>query len=615
MVKMGEMTDKMTGLYRKFSRMAAVSALTLLCVLTVSAQNSFTADAPAVVSTDEIFRVVFTATYESGKVSDFVPPSFEGLEVLAGPVSSTSTSFQSINGQSSTTHAHSYTYTVRAVQEGKVTIAPASVKIGKETYRTEPRTIEAVKGEVPDQGSAASGGQRQSAGEDLMLRMSVSKTRAVVGEPVIVTLKLYVQTSAISGFEDVRFPTFDGFWSQEIDAPQNIQFVRENYNGQVYNAALLRRYMLLPQQTGALTIDPSELVCLLQIRAESTGPRSIFDDFFSSYQTIRKRVTSDPVTVNVSALPSGAPASFTGGVGSFRMTAGFVSDSVSAHEATSLRVEISGTGNINMVDAPKMQFPADFEAYDIRKTENISTGASGASGTLTFEYPFIPRAPGVFDIDPVEFTYYDVQAGRYRTLSSGPLRLKVGEGTRTDAAVIPSGVSKRSVESLGEDIRFISTTPRLKKAGRMMVSSPAMLIIPIVIVLATAAVWVLLNRSIARRSDVAGTRNRKALKVARARLKNASVFLKQGLYSAFYEELHKALHGYISDKLMLPVADLTRERIGEELRSRGKDEAVIQALSDILDACEYARYAPASGSEAMEKHYEQAVKVISEIES
>ena len=603
------------GLYRVFGRTAAAAALTLLCVLTASAQNSFTADAPAVVSTDEIFRVVFTATYEGGKVSDFVPPSFEGLEVLAGPVSSTSTSFQSINGQSSTTHTHSYTYTVRAVQEGKVTLGAASVKIGKETYSTEPRTIEAVKGEVPDQGSAASGGQRQSAGEDLMLRMSVSKTRAVVGEPVIVTLKLYVQSSAISGFEDVRFPTFDGFWSQEIDAPQNIQFVRENYNGQVYNAALLRRYMLLPQQTGALTIDPSELVCLLQIRAESTGPRSIFDDFFSSYQTIRKRVTSEPVTVNVSALPAGAPASFTGGVGSFRLSAGFDSDSVAAHEATSLRMTITGTGNINLVEAPKVKLPADFEVYDVRKTENITTGASGSTGTLTFEYPFIPRAPGVFNIDPVEFTYYDIEAGRYRTLSSGPLRLKVGEGTRTDAAVIPSGVSKRSVESLGEDIRFISTVPRLKKAGRMMVGSPAMLIIPVAIVLAAAAVWILLSRSIARRSDVAGTRNRKAMKVARARLKNASAFLRQGLYSAFYEELHKALHGYISDKLMLPVADLTRERIGEELRSRGKDEAVIQELSDILDACEYARYAPASGSEAMEKHYEQAVKVISQIES
>ena len=605
----------MTGMYRKFSKMAAAAVSALLCALSASAQNSFTVDAPAVVSTDEIFRVVFTATYEGGKVSDFTPPSFEGLEVLAGPIPSTSTSFQSINGQSSTTHAHSYTYTVRAVQEGKVTLAPASVKIGKETYRTESRTIEAVKGEVPDQGSAASGSQRQSTGEDLMLRMSVSKTRAVVGEPVIVTLKLYVQTSAISGFEDVRFPTFDGFWSQEIDAPQNIQFVRENYNGKIYNAALLRRYMLLPQQTGALTIDPSELVCLLQVQAESSGPRSIFDDFFSSYQTIRKRVTSEPVTVNVSALPAGAPASFTGGVGTFRMSAGFSSDSVSAHEATSLKVEISGTGNINLIEAPKVQLPADFEAYDVRKTDDITTGASGSTGTLTFEYPFIPRAPGVFGIEPVEFTYYDIEAGRYRTLSSGPLRLKVGEGTRTDAAVIPSGVSKRSVESLGKDIRFISTVPHLKKAGRMMVSSPAMLIIPIVIVLATAAVWVILSRSIARRSDIAGTRNRKALKVARARLKNASAFLKQGLYSAFYEELHKALHGYISDKLMLPVADLTRERIGEELRSRGKDEAVIQELSDVLDACEYARYAPSSGSEAMEKHYQQAVKVISEIES
>ena len=601
-----------TGFYRKFSMTAAAAVIALMCAYAAAAQNSFTVDAPAVVSTDEIFRVVFTATYESGKISDFTPPSFEGFEVLAGPVQSTSTNYQNINGQSSTTHTRSYTYTVRVVQEGKVTVPSASIKIGKDTYTTDPKTVEAVKGQVPDGGSSSAG---QRAGDDLRLRVSVSKTRVVVGEPVIVTLKLYVQSSAISGFEDVRFPTFDGFWSQEIDAPQNIQFVRENYDGQIYNAALLRRYMLLPQQTGTLTIEPSELVCLLQIQAEQTGPRSIFDDFFSSYQTIRKRVASEPVTINVSALPAGAPASFTGGVGSFRLSAGFDSDSVAAHEATSLKITISGTGNINLVDAPKVRLPADFESYDVRKTENITTGASGSTGTLTFEYPFIPRAPGTFDLEPVEFTYYDIDAGRYRTLSSGPLSLKVGEGTRTDAAVIPSGVSKRSVESLGEDIRFISTTTNLRKAGRMMVSSPAMIIIPTVILLAAAAVWVLLTRSIVRRSDVAGTRNRKAMKVARARLKNASAFLRQGLYGAFYEELHKALYGYISDKLMLPVADLTRERIGEELRARGKDEAVIQELSDILDACEYARYAPASGSEAMEKHYQQAVKVISQIES
>ena len=591
---------------------AACLALALAGALSAVAQNSFTVSVPEVVSTDEIFQVMFTATYESGKVSDFAPPAFEGFEVLAGPVSSTSTSIQSINGKTSTTRTQSYTYTVRLTQEGKVTVGPASVKIGKETYSTESRTVEAVKGQVP----SGSGGSAAAAGEDLMLRLSVSKSRAVVGEPIIVTMKLYVQSSAISGFEDVRFPTFDGFWSQEIDAPQNIQFSRENYGGQVYNAALLRRYMLLPQQTGRLSIDPAELVCLLQVRSEPTGPRSIFDDFFDSYQTIRKRVSSDPVTIEVSALPAGAPASFAGGVGSFRLAAGFDADSVAAHEATSLKVVISGTGNINLVETPKVSLPSDFESYDVRKTENISTGASGASGTVTFEYPFIPRAPGVFDIAPVEFTYYDIEAGRYRTLSSGPLSLRVGEGTRTDAAVMPSGPGKRSVESLGEDIRFIAASPaRLRKAGGLLVDSPAMYIVPLLIVLLTAGTWVMLSRSIARRSDIAGTRNRKALKVARARLKNASAFLKQNLYSAFYEELHKAIHGYISDKLMLPVADLTRDRIGEELRSRGKDEAVIKELFDVLDACEYARYAPASGSEAMEGHYQQAVKVISEIES
>ena len=591
---------------------AACLALALAGALSAVAQNSFTVSVPEVVSTDEIFQVMFTATYESGKVSDFAPPAFDGFEVLAGPVSSTSTSIQSINGKTSTTRTLSYTYTVRLTQEGKVTVGPASVKIGKETYTTESRTVEAVKGQVP----SGSGGNAAAVGEDLMLRLSVSKSRAVVGEPIIVTMKLYVQSSAISGFEDVRFPTFDGFWSQEIDAPQNIQFSRENYGGQVYNAALLRRYMLLPQQTGRLSIDPAELVCLLQVRAEPTGPRSIFDDFFDSYQTIRKRVSSDPVTIEVSALPAGAPASFAGGVGSFRLAAGFDADSVAAHEATSLKVVISGTGNINLVETPKVSLPSDFESYDVRKTENISTGASGASGTVTFEYPFIPRAPGVFDIAPVEFTYYDIEAGRYRTLSSGPLSLRVGEGTRTDAAVMPSGPGKRSVESLGEDIRFIAASPaRLRRAGGLLVDSPAMYIVPLLIVLLTAGTWVMLSRSIARRSDIAGTRNRKALKVARARLKNASAFLKQNLYSAFYEELHKAIHGYISDKLMLPVADLTRDRIGEELRSRGKDEAVIKELFDVLDACEYARYAPASGSEAMEGHYQQAVKVISEIES
>ncbi|HIZ85106.1 MAG TPA: BatD family protein [Candidatus Coprenecus stercoravium] len=579
--------------------------------MSAAAQSSFTADVPAVVSLGEEFRVVFTATGD-GKVSDFKAPAFSGFEVLAGPLQSTSSSFQMINGKTTQSRSNSYTFVLRTSEKGKFVIEPASVRIGKETFNTDPAAVEVIEGAVGNE-QAVSGTR---AGDDLMLRMSVSKTSAVVGEPIVVTLKLYVQNSAIGGFEDVRFPSFDGFWSQEIDAPQNIQFVRENYDGQVYNSALIRRYMLLPQQTGKITVEPAEIVCLVRERVQSSGSRSIFDDFFDSYRTIRKRVATKPVVIDVAPLPAGVPASFTGGVGEFRMTAAFSSDSVDAHEAASLRVTVSGAGNINLISAPEVRLPADFESYDVKKTENITTGTSGASGTVTFEFPFIPRVPGVFETAPVELSYYDIKSGRYRTLSSGPLVLKVGQGSQDVSAVVPSGVSKQSVRSLGEDIRFIETSQAgLRRAGKLLVDTPVIYIVPAVILLLTAAAWMMLGRMAVRRADVAGTRNRKALKVAKARLRSASIYLKQNLPGAFYEELHKAVGGYISDKLMLPASELSRDRIEEELRSRNKDENVIKELFELMDACEYARYAPAEGSDAMDRHYRQAAKIISEIES
>lgn len=595
---------------RIINRTLFILVCAVLGTVTAVAQNSFTVDVPAVVSSDEDFKVVFTATGDA-QVTAFKAPSFEGFEVLAGPLESSSSSFQMVNGKTTQSRSRIYTYMIRPTAVGKYRIGQASVKIGKETYTTEAADVEVVKGAAP-----ASQGTASRAGDDIMLRMTVSKTRAVVGEPITVTLKLYVKNSAISGFEDIRFPSFDGFWSQETDAPQNISFVRENYDGQVYNAALLRRYMLLPQQTGSMTIDPAELVCLVQVRSQPSASRSIFDDFFDTYQTVRKRVSSSPVRIEVSPLPSGAPASFTGGVGSFRLSAAFSSDSVSAHEAASLKVVISGTGNINLITTPEVRLPSDFESYDVKKTENVSAGDAGASGSIAFEYPFIPRVPGEYEIAPVEFSYYDIASGRYRTLSSGPLKLKVGQGQSTDAAVVSSGVGKQSVKSLGEDIRFIAASSSgLRKEGRLLVDTPAMYVVPIVILLSVAGVWIYLERSAARRRDVAGSRNRKAMKVAKARLRNASAFLKQNLYTAFYEELHKAIEGYISDKLMLPVSDLSRDRIDEELRAKGKNETVIKALFEVLDACEYARYAPSSGSDAMEAHYRQAEKVISDIES
>lgn len=583
--------------------------------------NTFGVNAPEVVSSDEIFRLVYVAS-GSGKVSDFSAPDFEGFDVLAGPISSSSTSIQIINGKRSTNREESFTYTLRPLSEGKFTIGSASVKIGSKRYESGSVNIEVVKAEERQDDDASGTGDNYgnrssgtvSAGKDLMMKIDVSKRNVVKGEPIIATLKLYLQNSSLSGFEDVKFPTFNGFWSQEIETPQQIEFRRENLNGRVYNAALLRKYMLIPQQSGKIVIDPAEIVCLVQVQ-DNTPSRSIFDDFFGSFQTIRQRVVSDPVTINVSPLPSPAPASFKGGVGDFSMKVALSVDSIKAHEAASLKITVSGKGNINMIEAPSVTLPPDFEAYDVKKNDDISASAAGSSGSRVFEYPFIPRSPGEFVIPSIQFTYYDIRNGKYKTLASEELPIKVIPGENISAAVVAGSPGKQLVKTIGEDIRFISTSSsRTVKEKPFIVSSYVLYLLYAVIIVLFFVISYILKKNIVMKNDVAGTKNRKAKKVARNRLKLAETFLKQNLYSAFYEELHKAVDGYISDKLMLPPADMTREKISEELKARGKEECT-EDLFALLDACEYARYAPSSGSEAMGNHYNSAVKIISEIES
>lgn len=594
----------------------AVLSFLLFCGMTVAAQSQFVLEAPSVVAADEMFRIVYTATSED-KISDFsAPVSFEGFEVLAGPVSSTMSQTEIINGKMTRSRSQSYTYTIRPVGTGKFTLPSATIKIGKKTVTSNTVQVEVVKSsDAASSGKGSATGQRQpAAGNDLKLVLTIDKSKAVIGEPVIATLKLYVKQSDIGGFEDVRFPTFNGFWSQEIEAPQNIAFQRENYNGEVYDAALLRKYMLLPQQAGKIAIAPAELVCLVRVRS-NVPSSSIFDDFFDSYQTVRKRLHSENVTVEVSELPNGTPASFNGAVGQFSMEVVDGSREMKAHEAGSVKVRISGSGNINLINAPKVLFPSDFEVYDMKKTDNITSSVSGMSGSITYEFPFIPRVPGEYTLPPVEVSFFDIKSRNYRTLLAPPIKIKVNEGEQNDALVVASGNVKQSVKNLGEDIRYISVSSSgLHKTGVYMIVSVWLYVAVVVVIALFVAVWFLLRRRIVMMGDTMGTKNRKALKVARMRLKKAGEFLKQNQYASFYEELHKALDGYISDKFMLPVAELSRERIAEELAVRRKDESVVKALSDILDACEYARYAPSAGTQAMEEHYNAAVNVISEIE-
>ena len=602
-------------------RKLLISLILLLSVSLVYAQTSIQVQAHKVVSIDEQFNVTFVI--EGAKPTDFSWEPGADFDLIWGPQQGRSTSVQIINGQRTESSQTTYSYILRPLKEGRFTLAEASAKVkGNEIY-SNPHTIEVVSSRSSS-GQSSQSSQNQSSrpqaqqgnisDSDLFLRLSLNRSDVVVGEPITATIKLYQRVN-ISGFEGVSFPSFNGFWSQEIEAPSNIEFQRETYDGQIYNAAVLRKFLLIPQHQGKLNIDPAELVCLVSVRV-SSGGNSIFDGFFDEYRNVRKKVQTKPVTVNVSALPAGAPASFAGGVGEFSVSADVSKDSIKTHEAASLVVTVTGRGNVALLEAPKVSFPPDMEVYDTKVTSNIAPG--GMSGTRKYEYPFIPRSHGDFVIEPIKYSYYDVNQKKYVTLETQPIALTVLKGNETgsSASVVIPGSSQKDVKDLDSDIRYINVkNPLLVAKGHFLVGSGLFWIIVTLLVAASAALWLLLRRMAARRADVAGMKNRKATKMAMKRLQLAGTFLKQNLYTAFYEELHKALLGFIADKLMIPAAELSKDKISDALKGGNVPQDYINAFVGILDACEFARYSPSTGNDAMTAHYAAAADVISAIDS
>ena len=602
----------------------ALTLLLLAAALAAFAQSSIQVDVHNIVGLDERFNVTFTIEGEHAP-SGFEWAPTDDFQLVWGPQKGSSTSIRIVNGKTTKTSQTTYTYILMPRRTGSFTLPAANAKIKGNTITSGPFGVEVVEnGQAAAQsGAAAPSGTGQGRGAnrdgDIFLRFTLSRSSAVVGEPITATLKLY-QRANIAGFEGARFPSFNGFWSQETEAPSNIEFRREQVGDKIYDSAVLRRYVLIPQQAGTLTIDPAELVCLVNVQKSASGGGSIFDSFFEDpYVTVRKRVTSAPATVRVSPLPAGAPASFGGGVGDFKLSAKFSKDGIQAHEAASWVVTLSGSGNVSLLEAPKLVLPPDFELYDTKAVQH--TDKSGVSGSKSFEFPFIPRSHGDFVVGPVQYTYYSVKEGRYVTLSSDTLRLSVAKGVG-GAASLPDGagtltVDRKGVRTLGEDVRFIRTA-KPSFAGhshRFFVGEPLYWILLLLLSLAAFAAWLLLRKAAARRADVAGTRHRKATKMALRRLRLSESFLKQNLYTAFYEELHKALLGFVSDKLMMDMAEQSKDNIAAALGERGVAPALVDEFTGLLDACEYARYAPDAGHEAMNAHYETAVRVISAIDS
>lgn len=612
-------------------KLFCIVAFLLTAIFQMSAQNVIRVEAPDVVAVNEQFNVTFIIEGEKSP-SDFQWSSGDDFQLVWGPQKGSSSSIQIINGKRSSSHQTTFTYILIPKATGTFQLPVATALLSGDRISSTQASIQVVSdGASSSQSSGKNGGKSSGGGQtsstgsgeissnDLFMRLSLSRTEVVIGEPITATLKIY-QRANVVGFENAKFPTFNGFWSQETYVPNNIEFKRESLDDKIYNTAVLRTYVLIPQQSGTITIDPAELVCLVNIRTAPSTSNSLFDSFFQDeYRTIRKRVTTPAVKVKVNPLPAGQPASFGGGVGNFGISARLTTDNLKTHDAASLIITVSGRGNVALLEEPKVNFPPDFEIYDTKTTENTDKSNGGTSGSKSFEYPFIPRSHGDFTIDPVEYSYYDVNAGKYVTLRTEPLHVKVAKGKGGDSTpvtTVNSGVERKDVKSLADDIRFIFTgKPGLSGSGSFFVGSVFFWILLALMILGATSVYLAFRKVAAMRADVAGTKNRRATKMAQKRLKLAGEYLDKNLYTAFYEELHKALIGFVSDKLNMDMSEISKDNIASALTEGGVSEEQTKAFTDLLDACEFARYSPDGGNEAMRSHYDAALKVISSIDS
>lgn len=603
--------------------------LSVLCALTAfpafsAGKVTFEANSPLMVAVGEAFRVEFTLT-ASPDDNSFTPPDFKGFDVVAGPVLSTGRQYSSVNGVSSGwVTMCTITYVLVAQEAGVYTVGAAEISSDGKSYRTSPLQIEAVqesgtnvreRNDAQEQQQRAEGAQERVGKDDILLRAVVSRTSVFKGEPLRVAFKLY-QRVDIVGFDGAKFPSFNGFWAQELD-DGNARRQRETLDGKVYETVVVKEYLLYPQQSGTLTIEPAEVTAVAQVVVQNRSRG--FDPFGGpEVYNVRRTVSTPRIEIAVKELPAGAPASFNGAVGRFTMETKLPSEQLTANSAATYVVRIAGTGNLNFVQAPKLTLPASFEQYDVSTIEQIKASASGASGYRQFEYPFIARAEGDYTVEPVEFTYFSLEQQKYVTISSKELNLVVApdaKGSDGESYVVRKGLSKEDVKLLGQDIRFIRMgTPGIRVVGAPFLFSGGYFAVLGLLLLLFAAIYVALRRRIRESQNVVLLRGKRANKVAVQRFRTAKRYMTEENRHAFYEEMLRALWGYMSDKFNIPMANLTKENVREELHKRGVAAEETQRFSAIISLCDEAQYSPV-GSGQMSDVYTEGVDLISRIES
>ncbi len=590
-----------------------------ICIPDMQAGDvSFSVSAPGEVAVGERFRVIFTV---NERPQQFSGPDFAPFRLISGPAQSTSTSTQIINQQVTTSVSISYTYVLEAREKGEFSIGNARVTVDGKNHQSEAITIK-----VTDSGAAqpAPSRPRQETREpqmpgsdDIFVRAVANNKSPYQGEQVIITYNLYTRLD-ITNYSIDALPSFRGFWSENISTGQ--QSARsEVVNGVNYRVAEIRRVAVFPQRPGELKIEPMAVDMGVRVRTPQQQRRgSLFDEFFGSspfdrFQTVQHSVRSNAVTLDVKPLPSqNRPADFKGAVGSYEMTANLQPGELDVNDAATLLVRIEGNGNIRMLEQPQIQFSRHLEVFDPNIDDNVRTARNGISGSREFNYLVIPRSAGETEIPAIRFSYFDPEKSTYITRIAGPFTLKVSGDAITASELSGTG---GELTYLADEIRFIVTqAPSWRPANYLFFQSQAFYLLlstPIVLFLLFLLFY---RKHLKQKQDVSGMRTRKAQKLARKRLKLAYKFLQEEKKNAFYEEVFRALWGYVSDRLSIPVAKLNKENVAAAFKEKQVPLELADRFLKGLAECEYARFAPAGMDNPMQETYDKALATIVTLE-
>lgn len=596
-----------------------ISILFIFTLITINALADATMrlSAPSTVEQGDKFRVQFTVNTQSG--SNFTPPNFEGLDVIYGPSTSQQSSVQFINGRMSSSSTITYTFVLMASQSGTFTIKPASITVDGKVLRSNSATVKVLP--AGQGGGSASQQQQQQqssaaaakvSGSDLFMTATASRTSVYEQEAILLTYKIYTTLNLTQ--LDGKLPTLDGFQIQEIPLPRNKEFELETYNGRNYRSVVWSQYVLFPQKSGDLVIPAITYEGLVVIPRKNVDPFDAFFNGVSAMQEVKKKIVTPKLTIHVSPLPA-KPAKFTGAVGKFTVSSSINSQEVDANDAVTLKLSVKGSGNMKLIRTPEIAFPKDFETYDAKINDNFSLTHAGLSGTKTFEYLVVPRHAGTFTIPAAEFVYFDTDSKSYKTLTTEPYTLKVKKGKGGTVQTADYSNSQQDVKELAKDIRHIKLgDAELEQRDHTLWGTSAQLfgyLVPFILFIIAIIIG---NKRIAANNDKARVRGRKANKMALRRMKKAKKLLAEHKQNEFYDEVLRAMLGYVADKLNIPQERLNKDNIQSELSASNVSQEHIAAFLKTMSDCEFARYAPGDANANMENIYKSAISTISEME-